>query len=147
MEYNARGTVEGVPVVPMTAMPHHLQPWHTTLPLPGPFLQWQTYTHTGRKNTNQTSPHPPSHPPMASLSLLHPPTSTFYFFSPKHLASPFPLPTATLLSPHLNLNLTFLHPTAFISCATPRPLVTELAGDEREEFSVRFSFCKRALLI
>jgi len=55
---------------------------------------------------------------------------------------------STLLSPHLNPSISHffsLSSPAFISCTAPCPLVTELAGDEREEFSILFFFCREAL--
>lgn len=147
MLYSASGTVEGVPVVPMTAMPHHLQPWHTTLPLLCPSHQLQTSTHTGRKkkNTEHTSPIPlltlPRHLYLSSILIQLYMTPSL---SPKHLPSPLLAAYTKLLSHHPNLNLTFPYPISFYSyctsCTTWRPLVTGLAGDEREEFSVCFGF-------
>lgn len=115
--YSLSGTVKGVPVVPPTARPRHLQLWHMNAPVALVLLcpphQRQTYTHRGRKNTNQTSPHPPSHPHMASL--LHPPTSTLHGSLQSTGPVLFPLTTAytTPLSPRFHLNLTFLIPISF----------------------------------
>lgn len=122
-------------------MPRHLQPWHTT--------HWLSSPPMADVRTQREEKHQPNLPP-SPLSPSHgisfPPSSSY-----QHIAqfSPFPTAYTALVFPHLNLDLTLLLPissssslssSAFISCATPGPLVTELAADEREEFSPPF-FC------
>lgn len=125
---------------PSAALAHNAS---TALSIP-PIADFHAHREERKKHRTHL-PHPPSHPSTASLSVLHPQTTTHDSLSlSSHLPGPLPAAYTKLLSHHPNLNLTFPYPISFYSycilCATRRPLVTGLAGDEREEFSVRFGF-------
>lgn len=146
-EWYSRGSASRI--TNSNAMPSAALAHNVSMALLWPPLQWQTHTRRGGGKT-PTKPPPspisPSHGISFSSSILL--QSSEHFFSTKHQATPLPLPTAhtTLPSPRFKpLYLTSFSPPpvlptlpfiAFISRSPPRPLVTELAGDEREEFSV-----------
>lgn len=89
--------------------------------------------------TQREEKHQPNLPP-SPLSPSHgisfPPSASY-----QHIAQFSPFPTAyTALCLLPISSSSSLSSSAFIFCTTPDPLVTELAADEREEFSPPF-FC------
>lgn len=126
---------------PSAALAHNTS---TALSVP-PIADFHAHREEKKKHTEHTSPIPlltlPRH--LYLFSILRQLHMTLSLCS-KHLPGPLLAAYTKLLSHHPNLNLTFPYPISFYSyCilrATRRPLVTGLAADEREEFSVRYGF-------
>lgn len=102
---------------------------------------------TQREEKNkQKKPHPI--PPISPLTPHHhPPLYSTSALSEYHI-SPVQSSEQVFFHSQPRINPSILSfPPGFISCTPSSPLVTELAVDEREEFSLLFRFCKQALVL